>query len=101
MLTAVAQAASDGGGEGLKIVLPLIGSAIALAGVLLTLYVNGRRTERNRRRDLYSEGWAAVQAYKEFAFAVRRRNAEDRAGSGSGSRPRWGRSKRNSPTTRR
>ena len=80
MLIAVAQAASDGGGEGLKIVLPLIGSAIALAGVLLTLYVNGRRTERTRRRDLYSEGWAAVQAYKEFAFAVRRRNANDLAG---------------------
>jgi hypothetical protein len=80
LLTAIAQAASDGGGEGLKVVLPLIGSAIALVGVLLTLFVNGRRTERTRRRDLYSKGWAAVQAYKEFAFAVRRRNADDRAG---------------------
>lgn len=80
MISAVALAASDGGGEGLKVVLPLIGSAIALVGVLITLYVNGRRTERTRRRDLYSEGWAAVQAYKEFAFAVRRRNADDRAG---------------------
>ena len=80
MLTAVAHAASEGGGEGLKVVLPLIGSAIALVGVLITLYVNGRRAERTRRRDLYSAGWAAVQAYKEFAFAVRRRNSEDRAG---------------------
>jgi len=31
-------------------------------------------------RELYAGGWAAVQAYKEFAFAVRRRNLEDRAG---------------------
>jgi hypothetical protein len=80
VIALIAQAASDDGGEGLKVVLPLIGSAIALVGVLITLYVNGRRAERTRRRDLYSEGWAAVQAYKEFAFAVRRRNENDRAG---------------------
>lgn len=41
--------------------------------------INGRRAERRRLRALYAGGWAAVQAYKEMAFAIRRRNAEDRA----------------------
>lgn len=80
MLIAAAQAAADGGGEGWKVVVPLIGSALALFGVLVTFYINGRRADRNRRRDLYAGGWSAVQAYREMAFAVRRRNAEDRAG---------------------
>lgn len=31
-------------------------------------------------RELDAGGWAAVQAYKEMAFAIRRRNIEDRAG---------------------
>lgn len=30
-------------------------------------------------RALYADGWAAVQAYKEMAFAIRRRNVDDRA----------------------
>jgi hypothetical protein len=81
VLTAVSQVAASGGdgGEGLKVLIPLFTSAIALAGVLLTLVVNGRRTDRNRRRELYAGGWSAVQAYKEAAFAIRRRNANDRA----------------------
>lgn len=79
MIALIVQAASDGGGEGLKVVLPLIGSAVVLLGVLITLYVNGCRAERTRRRDLYSAGWAAAQAYKEMAFAIRRRNRDDRA----------------------
>lgn len=81
MLTVVSQVAASGGdgGEGLKVLIPLFTSAIALAGVLITLVINGRRTDRNRRRGLYAGGWAAVQAYKEVAFAIRRRNANDRA----------------------
>ena len=79
MLTLVAHAAGDTGGEGLKVVIPLIASAVALFGVVLTLVVNGLRADRNRRRDLYSAGWAVVQAYRELAFAIRRRNVEDRA----------------------
>jgi hypothetical protein len=61
------------------VVVPLFASAIALCGVFLTLFVNGRRAERERLRTLYAAGWSAVQAYKEMAFAVRRRNIEDRA----------------------
>ncbi len=78
MLSAVAAAAS--GGADWKVALPLIAAAIALFGVLITLAVNGRRAERDRLRAMYAGGWAAVQAYKEMAFAIRRRNAEDRAG---------------------
>ncbi len=53
---------------------------MAFVGVLLTLWVNGRQARRERLRELYAGGWAAVQDYKEFAFAVRRRNLDDRAG---------------------
>jgi len=67
----------DGGGEGLKVVLPLIAATFALCGVLLTLIVNGYRANRERRRELFAGGWAAVQDYKEMAFAIRRRNAAD------------------------
>jgi hypothetical protein len=67
------------GAEAWKLAVPLIAAAIALLGVLVTLLVNGRRAERDRLRALYAAGWAAVQAYKEMAFAIRRRNAEQRA----------------------
>jgi MoxR-like ATPase len=70
---------SSSAGEDWKVIAPLIAAAIALIGVLMTLVVNGRRAERERLRRLYADGWAAVQAYKEMAFAIRRRNAEDRA----------------------
>jgi hypothetical protein len=46
---------------------------------MITLVVNGRRADRERLRELYAGGWAAVQAYKEMAFAVRRRNIDERA----------------------
>jgi len=78
MLTA-AMAAACGGADGWKVVIPLVAAAIALLGVLITLIVNGRRAERERLRALYAGGWAAVQAYKEMAFAIRRRSIDDRA----------------------
>jgi hypothetical protein len=79
VLNAVAAAAS-GGADGWKVAIPLIAAAIALFGVVITLAVSGRRAEHDRLRAMYAGGWAAVQAYKEMAFAIRRRNAEDRAG---------------------
>jgi hypothetical protein len=63
-------------GETVKFIVAIL---TALVGIF-TLWVNGRRAERGRRRELYAGGWAAVQAYKEFAFAVRRRSADDAAG---------------------
>jgi hypothetical protein len=80
MLTLVLAAASSGdGGDDWKIIVPLIAATLALLGVLITLFVNGRRAERDRLRALYAGGWAAVQAYKEMAFAIRGRNVDDRA----------------------
>ncbi len=66
---------SGSGGDGLAVVIPLVVGVIGLFGVLLTLLVNGYRANRDRRRSLYAGGWSAVQAYKEMAFAVRRRDA--------------------------
>lgn len=73
MLIAAAQEASAG--IDWKLVA---GFATVLLGIY-TLWVNGRRTDRTRRRELYAGGWAAVQAYKEFAFAVRRRRHDEPA----------------------
>jgi hypothetical protein len=70
------RAASSNTGETIKFIVAIL---TALVGIF-TLWVNGRRAERVRRRELYAGGWSAVQAYKEFAFAVRRRNADDPAG---------------------
>ncbi|HYG96675.1 MAG TPA: hypothetical protein VD741_06150 [Solirubrobacterales bacterium] len=76
----VAVAASTGNSDGLAVVIPLITSAIALIGVLVTLIVNGYRANRERRRELFAGGWAAVQSYKEMAFAIRRRSSADPPG---------------------
>lgn len=42
----------------------------------LAIWVNGYRGDRARRRELYAEAWEVVVEYKEFAFAVRRRDAD-------------------------
>lgn len=76
---ATGAAAGDSSND-LAVLIPLITSAIALIGVLLTLLVNGYRANRERRRKLFAGGWAAIQSYKEMAFAVRRRSADDPAG---------------------
>lgn len=80
MLIAVASAAEPACGADWKVMVALIAAVLGLVGVATTLIVNGRRAERERLRELYASGWAAIQDYKEMAFAVRRRNADDRAG---------------------
>src|SRR6476646_12030443 len=75
----LAAAKSGEGGEGLKVVIPLIAAAVALFGVLLTSIVNSYRSNRERRRELFAGGWAAIQSYKEMAFAIRRRSSVDPA----------------------
>jgi hypothetical protein len=54
---------------------------IALVGVLITLWVNGARTERQRKRDLHARALAAITAYGEMPYRIRRRppGAEARA----------------------
>lgn len=63
-----------------KVIVPLIAAGIAFVGVMIKLWWDARSARRERFRELYAGGWAAVQAYKEMAFAIRRRNVEDRAG---------------------
>ncbi len=77
-MSAAIHAAISGGGTDWKVIAALLAAALTFLGVMITLIVNGQRAERERLRKLYAGGWAAVQAYKEMAFAVRRRNADDR-----------------------
>jgi hypothetical protein len=48
-------------------------AGIALCGVLATLVINGIRTERQRRRDLHARALAAITAYGEMPYRIRRR----------------------------
>lgn len=73
MLSVAQQHAAASGADDWKFIVGLATAIVAL----LALWVTGCRSERARRRELYAGGWAAVQAYKEFAFAVRRRNPKE------------------------
>jgi hypothetical protein len=53
--------------------IPLAAAAIALFGVFATLLVNGIRAERQRRRDLHTRALAAITAYGEMPYRIRRR----------------------------
>jgi hypothetical protein len=79
VLIAAARSASEEG-EAWKVIVPLIAAGIAFASVMIKLWWDARSARRERLRELYAGGWAAVQAYKEMAFAIRRRNIDDRAG---------------------
>jgi hypothetical protein len=68
------------GSSSWKVVVPLIAAGIAFLAVMIKLWWDARSARRERLRELYAGGWAAVQAYKEMAFAIRRRNVEDRGG---------------------
>lgn len=54
---------------------------VGFFGVGLTLFLNGRRLERQRRRDLHARALAAITAYGEMPYRIRRRapKAEERA----------------------
>ena len=56
-------------------------AAIALLGILGTLIINGIRAERQRKRDLHARALAAIIAYGEMPYRIRRRapGAEIRA----------------------
>lgn len=79
MLIMATRAAADTGDDW-KVIVPLIVAAIAFTGVMIKLWWDARSARRERLRELYAGGWAAVQAYKEMAFAIRRRNIDDRPG---------------------
>ena len=68
------------GGDSWKVIVPLIVAVIGFTAVMVRMWWDARDAQLERLRELYAGGWAAVQSYKEMAFAVRRRNIEDRAG---------------------
>lgn len=49
---------------------------VALLLGVVTLFLNGERTERQRRRELHARALAAAIAYAEMPFAIRRRQHE-------------------------
>lgn len=59
----------------------VVSALVALFGVLITLIINGIRNERQRRRDLQARALAAITAYGEMPYRIRRRppGAEQRA----------------------
>lgn len=55
---------------------PTVATLFALAGALLGLWVNGDRSERQRKRDLHGRALATIVAYGEMPFMIRRRRFE-------------------------
>lgn len=60
----------------MEIDAPTVGACLALAGVFTTLWVNGDRTERQRRRELHARSLKAALEYVELPFVIRRRRGE-------------------------
>ncbi len=56
---------------------PVGGAALGLGGILIGLWINGSRAERQRRRELHARALAAVLGYAEMPFMIRRRRVED------------------------
>lgn len=65
----------------MEIDAPTIGAGLGIAGVLTTLWINGDRTERQRRRDLHARSLKTVLEYVEMPFVIRRRRCEAEHGS--------------------
>jgi hypothetical protein len=78
MPNAVALAFSDAQGA---VVAAAIAAVIGLAGAIYVSVVGRKAEERNRRRDLYSQGYRSALAWCEAIYRVRRRasdGSEDR-----------------------
>ncbi len=71
---AVAQAAETSGWSAAAIAA-VIAALVSAAFSLTSLWINGVRQERSRRQQLYADALAVITAYKEFAYAIRRRRA--------------------------
>lgn len=67
-------------GVGIRELVRDFGPMLALLGVAVTLYVNGVREERRRRREIHARALEAVAAYYEMPFLIRRRR-DDQPGA--------------------
>jgi HAMP domain-containing protein len=54
----------------------VLAPGVALLLGVITLFINGERNERQRRRELHARALAATIAYAEMPFAIRRRQHE-------------------------
>lgn len=66
-------------GVGIRDLVRDFGPMLALVGVAMTLYVNGVREERRRRRETHARALEAVAAYYEMPFLIRRRRDDEPA----------------------
>jgi hypothetical protein len=55
----------------------VIAALVALAGVVASLLVNGRRSRVDRQRQRFSDAFGDVAAYREFPYVVRRRRHDE------------------------
>lgn len=53
------------------------GPMLALVGVAVTLFVNGAREERRRRRETHARALEAIARYYEMPFLIRRRRHDE------------------------
>lgn len=53
------------------------GPMFALVGVAITLFVNGAREERRRRREIHARALEAIARYFEMPFLIRRRRHDE------------------------
>lgn len=57
------------------VVAAIVAGAVALVTLAINTWVAGQREQRDRRREVYALAFAAVMAYVEFPYVVRRRRA--------------------------
>lgn len=53
------------------------GPVLALVGVAITLWINGARDERRRRREIHARAIEAIAQYYEMPFLIRRRRHDE------------------------
>ncbi len=58
----------------------IVAAAVAVAVSFIGFWITGISAERARRRGFYADAFAAIAAYREFAYVVRRRRHDDPAG---------------------
>lgn len=59
--------------------VPVVAGLFAVAAALVTLAINYFNDRQDRRRKLYADAFAAVAAYWEYPYAIRRRNHSEPA----------------------
>ena len=57
--------------------LLLISASVSIIVSLFTLWRTGAREREDRRREMFSKAYAAIQEYKEFPYVIRRRGTSD------------------------